>query len=121
MAKRKRNRGQFGPGESGNPGGRPRALVEFRLAAREHSTQALEVLVRIMNSRKASSAARVAAVRELLDRAFGRAQQELLVEGSMVKVTVDAKDLTDTKEGRRDLAKRLVLLLRLGEGREEEH
>ena len=125
MAKRKdkkKPRGRpFKPGKSGNPGGRPKGLTEMRLAAREHTIEALGILTAIMRSRKATATARVRAVSELLDRAWGKPMQELVVEGSMVKVNVDGKDLTATKEGMRELGKRVVYLLRLGERREEAH
>lgn len=65
----------FQPGQSGNPGGRPKALKEVEEAAREHTTDAIRTLASICKSRKAPEAARVAAANSLLDRAWGRPKQ----------------------------------------------
>lgn len=115
---KKRPRGRpFRPGQSGNPGGRPKSLTEFRLVARGHSARALRVLLGIMQSKKASAAARVAAVRELFDRAWGRPPQELLVEGSMVGVNAQLPGDTFDSMSRAqkvELAGRLAFLLARG-------
>jgi len=125
MAKRKgkaarSNRGQFKPGQSGNPGGRPKTLPELRLAARAHTPEALSTLAAIMRSRRATPGARVQAVRELLDRAWGRPAQELEVHGSMVSVSVPGKTFDElTGAERMQLAQRIAYMLRAGaEGRE---
>ncbi|MDR3537829.1 MAG: DUF5681 domain-containing protein [Acetobacteraceae bacterium] len=65
----------FMPGQSGNPGGRPRALKDVEEAARAHTTDAIRTLASICKSRKAPDAARVAAANALLDRAWGRPKQ----------------------------------------------
>jgi len=64
--------GGFRPGQSGNPGGRPRVLADVRDLARQHSPAAIAELARL-SLRAKSEAVRVAAARELLDRAFGKA------------------------------------------------
>ena len=100
----------FPKGVSGNPGGRPKGLSEFRLAAREYSDEALRKLVTLMRARKRNPAASasVRAVRELLDRAWGKPVQELAVQGSMaVEVT---RDLSD--EDMRAIARRLAFTLK---------
>ena len=65
---------KFNKGESGNPGGRPKVLAKFRDLARSHAPAAIEELARL--ARKArSEMARIAAIRELLDRGYGKATQ----------------------------------------------
>jgi hypothetical protein len=65
--------GRFQPGKSGNPGGRPRAAHNIQELSREHTMEALDVLVQIMLNEKAPPNARVAAANTLLDRAYGKA------------------------------------------------
>jgi hypothetical protein len=67
------------PGQSGNPGGRPKAVGHVRDLARLHTAEAIKVLAAIMKNSKASHAARVAAASALLDRAYGRPAQEIAV------------------------------------------
>lgn len=64
----------FQPGQSGNPGGRPKSQDHVRNLARQHSTRALLKLIELT----ASSDERVAlaASKEILDRAFGRPKPE---------------------------------------------
>jgi len=38
----------FAKGVSGNPGGRPRELADVKALAREHTTEAIETLVELM-------------------------------------------------------------------------
>ncbi len=58
-------------GESGNPGGRPKVLEELRDLARGHAPAAIKELARLALKAK-SEQARVAAIRELLDRGYGK-------------------------------------------------
>jgi len=69
---------QFMPGQSGNPGGRPRMTDEQRAAAitaREFTADAIKTLIQIMKDPKASASARVSAACAILDRGWGRAPQ----------------------------------------------
>lgn len=114
--KKKKPRGRpFKPGESGNPAGRPRGLSEMRLAARVHTPEALTTLVRIMRSRKANASARVRAVTELLDRAWGKPVQELAVQGAMAHIDVPEKKWAEKSKGELlELGKRMAFLLSIG-------
>jgi hypothetical protein len=76
----------FKKGESGNAGGRPKVIAELRALARAHAPDAIKELARLAIKAK-SEATRVAAIRELLDRGYGKAQQ-------MVENEVGPSDLT---------------------------
>jgi Flp pilus assembly protein TadD len=67
------------PGRSGNPGGRPRAVVEVRDLARGCTEAAVATLLEIMTNPKAPAAARVAAAVAVLDRGWGRPPQAVAV------------------------------------------
>lgn len=60
-------------GQSGNPGGRPKAFREITDAARTASPEAIETLIRWMRSDKPQAS--IAACNALLDRGFGKAPQ----------------------------------------------
>lgn len=65
----------FQPGQSGNPGGRPKALREVMELARAKTEAAVETLAGIMTNGSAPPAARVSAATALLDRGWGRPVQ----------------------------------------------
>ena len=69
----------FKKGESGNPGGRPKVIAELRELARAHAPDAINELARLAVKAK-SETARIAAIRELLDRGYGKAAQVLAEE-----------------------------------------
>ena len=70
-------KGQFKPGESGNPGGRPKIVGEVQELARKATPMAIKTLERIAGDQKAPPAAQVSAATALLDRAWGRPAQAL--------------------------------------------
>ena len=78
----------FKKGESGNPGGRPRVIAELRALARAHAPDAIKELARLAIKAK-SEAARVAAIRELLDRGYGKAQQMVENEDDLSNKTAE--------------------------------
>ena len=73
----------FQKGQSGNPGGRPKEIAEVKELARQHTPAAIEVLASIMHNTKASDAARVSAANALLDRGYGKPQQQIPGEGAL--------------------------------------
>lgn len=78
----------FEKGKSGNPGGRPRVISELRELARAHAPEAIKELARLTIKAR-SEAARITAIRELLDRGYGKATQFLAGD--------DEEDLSPTK------------------------
>ena len=84
--------GRFQPGTSGNPGGRPRAAHSIQELARQHTTEALDVLVQIMLNEKAPPNARVAAANTLFDRAYGKAPTFSTTDPGTFKRAIDMTD-----------------------------
>lgn len=70
-----RHSGMFKQGQSGNPLGRPKVDKTIRDIAREHTQEAIEVLLMVVRDQKAPSAARVQACNALLDRGWGKPVQ----------------------------------------------
>lgn len=65
----------FKKGKSGNPGGRPKETADVKDLARTHTKEAVERLVFWMRSDNAKAS--VSASSTLLDRAWGRAPQDV--------------------------------------------
>lgn len=74
-------RGRFRPGESGNPGGRPKAFAEVKAHAAQYTAEAIDALVKIARAPKTPPPVKVAAWREVMDRAIGRPPQAVTGEG----------------------------------------
>ncbi len=72
---------KFEAGQSGNPGGRPKAAHRVRDLARERTEDAIQVLVDIMRDDGAPSAARVSAATAILDRGYGKPSQPVDGDG----------------------------------------
>ena len=67
MPENRTKTGQFVPGQTGNPGGRPKGIAKI---AREHGDRALDVLVNALDDD--DGRIRIAAAREILDRGYGK-------------------------------------------------
>ena len=65
----------FKPGQSGNPGGRPKAVAEVVALARHICPDAIAKLNEIMLDPDTPPVAAVQAARELLDRGCGKARK----------------------------------------------
>ncbi len=73
-------KGGFKKGQSGNPGGKSKALASLEAAAREHDEEALAVMVDIMRN-STSDQARLAAAEKVLMRGHGQPKQSMEVTG----------------------------------------
>jgi hypothetical protein len=69
--------GRFQPGNSGNPGGRPKEIAHLKELARQHTPEAIHILAAIMMDAKEPAAARVRAAEALLDRGWGKPAQQI--------------------------------------------
>src|SRR5947207_8778417 len=97
---RRRHNGQFRPGASGNPGGRPKLIADIRDLAREHTQAAVNTLVHIAENGKQESA-RVAAATALLDRGWGRPTQPIAGDNEMAPIGFeDRQRLAEEKKAR---------------------
>lgn len=79
----------FPKGVSGNPGGRPRVVSEFRDKCRAYSDEALETLLEVMRSKSTNTTmpAKVSAVRTLL--AYGFGEPASLDEGQGAQLVIN--------------------------------
>ena len=67
---------KFQPGQSGNPGGRPKNSLRLKEIARQHTDAAIETLVAALKAENENT--RVAAANSLLDRAWGKPAQAIV-------------------------------------------
>lgn len=89
---------------AGRPKGKPNAVTaDVREAAQQYGADALRTLADIMRSEEYPPAARVAASKEILDRAYGKSQQAIdhtSSDGTMgrvekVEISIVGTDATD--------------------------
>ena len=69
--------GQFAPGQSGNPGGRPKDEHRVAELARSYTVEAIDTLVELMRDGK-DERMRGTAAQALLDRGWGKAKVEVV-------------------------------------------
>lgn len=85
-------------GQSGNPAGRKSAIHESTAKGQaiKHANKAFKALVDVLKDPKAPHAARVSAASSLLDRAYGKAPQDLTVRGSIEQQIINLVKGLDT-------------------------
>lgn len=69
---------RFQPGQSGNPGGRPKENRIVREKAREHTEDAIAVIYEIMMDQTKHESSRLTAAFGLLDRGWGKPAQAIV-------------------------------------------
>ena len=79
MQKRTKS-GQFAPGSSGNPGGRPKDEARVAELARSYTSEAIDTLVELMRCGK-DDRVRGTAAQALLDRGWGKPKLEVVNQG----------------------------------------
>jgi hypothetical protein len=84
--------GKFEKGQTGNPGGRPRSK-ELRELCRTYTADAVKELGRLAAKAKGEMT-RVIAIRELLDRSYGRPMQALEVAVDDSRPEAPSSELT---------------------------
>jgi hypothetical protein len=80
------------PGQSGNPGGKSKTEAQIATVARSHAPEMVAILMEIARGKKQSGAARVMAVQELFNRAFGKAPARVLVQTDIANMSNSALD-----------------------------
>jgi hypothetical protein len=86
--------GTFQKGRSGDPGGRPKAIAEVKALARKQTTIAINTLVAIAKSNKATDAARVSACIALLDRGRDKPDKTHHHDGDIRQHIISDRPLT---------------------------
>ena len=90
------------PGQSGNPGGRPKTVVDAVAICQKHGEKACQVLEKLLDSK--DERIQFAAAKEVLDRGFGKPVQAVTSDNPVATLTflhlVAAKQWSDANAGR---------------------
>lgn len=73
--------GRFLPGTCPNPNGRPQSIAELRKLARSHTVECIEKLIEMVRDPFTDGKVKCTAIGMLLDRGYGRPQQQIEVGG----------------------------------------
>lgn len=100
--KRLANLRPFKPGQSGNPGGRPKKVKDSaEELARKSAIKAVQRLVDVLDDTDAPAPAVVAAANSLLDRGLGKARQHIDMNHTMSLSDEFERLLSQVQENRR--------------------
>lgn len=88
QTKRPAPRTAFKPGQSGNPGGRPKVVAEIRELAQLEGPASIAALVRLRDGAKTPPAVKAVAAQAILDRGYGKPTQPLENAGDKPLMTV---------------------------------
>lgn len=88
-------RGGARPGAGRKPGIPNRVTADIKGLAQSHGPEAIARLVEIFQSADTPPAAQVAAIKELLDRGFGKAAQPIGGSPDLPPIQINASELTD--------------------------
>ena len=93
--------GTWAKGQSGNPKGRPKVLTEVKALAQQYGEEAFNELVRL-SKHADDERVRLSAIKELLDRAYGKPAQSVELGGPggeplQVAVTISLKSADKSK------------------------
>ena len=91
--------GQFAPGQSGNPGGRPKDEHRVGELARSYTLEAMETLVDLMRHGR-DERVRGTAAQALLDRGWGKAKVEVVsnAEGGYLELLRAVNERTPQRQ-----------------------
>ena len=67
----------FKPGQSGNPGGQPKAYAEVRKLLDSGVMAAAETMLRLASDEDGDPKVRMAAAKDILDRTLGKAKESI--------------------------------------------
>jgi hypothetical protein len=94
------------PGQSGNPAGRPKGIAAT-VRERTDPLELVDVLLSVANDPRAKASERIAAVRELLDRGYGKAPAFAAMEGTdpleLESLARDIQGIADELAARRQV------------------
>ena len=83
----------FKPGQSGNPGGRPKQNKDGRKMLREALPGAVQAVIDVLNDPEAKTAERLTAAKIILDRVLGKAIQPMAAEVYTPEITMSLSEM----------------------------
>lgn len=93
------------PGQSGNPAGRPKGIAAV-VKDRVNPDELVDILTAVARDERAKPSERIAAVRELADRGWGKAPAFAAIEGAdpleLSAIAQEVQAIADELAARRD-------------------
>jgi len=92
----------FKKGQSGNPGGRAHIVTKdgktLRQLSRDHTREALDVLLEVMRDKGAPQSARVSAAQMIHDRGWGKPTQPIGGDDEAPSIRITCVELTGASQ-----------------------